>query len=262
MVLLVTWRTCLNNKVLGNNDMPKIRDLTNEIFGRLRVLEFAGRRRTAGGESKRTWLCVCECGNEKVVDTGALTTGNTTSCGCYDKERRLKHGMYQTRFYQIWEDMKSRCNNPNTNCYHSYGGRGIKYDPRWEDFLEFKADVFESYDDNLTLDRIDPNGDYCKENCKWSTKSVQSRNKTKMVTNKTGVTGVREWVDGKSGTLYYVAEAQAFGKRKYKHFSTLKYGKEVAFKLACEFRDNFISEFNNEDSAQFSEYHGKEKVYE
>ena len=242
--------------------MAKARDLTSLVFGRLRVVEFAGRRRTSGGESKRTWLCTCECGKETVVDTGGLVTCNTTSCGCFDKERRIKHGMHNSRFYQVWEDMKQRCNNPKSHCYADYGGRGIKHDPLWSDFLEFKADMYDSYEEHLTLDRVDPNGDYCKENCEWSTKSDQSRNRTMLVTNKTGVTGVREWIDRKSGVLYYVAEAQALGKKRSKHFSTAKYGEEGAFKLACEFRANFISELNDQHGARFSEYHGKEKTNE
>lgn len=235
----------------------KARDLTNQKFGRLLAIEFAGSRRTSGGASIRTWECLCDCGEKTVVDAGALLKGNTTSCGCYNKERRIKHGMYETRFYQIWADMKVRCDNPNTQCYPDYGGRGICYDPTWGEFLEFKSDMFESYKDDLTLDRIDPNGNYCKENCKWSTKSDQSRNRTMLITNKTGVTGVREWVDKKNGTLYYVADTQACGEKKSRHFSTAKYGQEGAFRLACEFRNNAVAEFNIEKDARFSEFHGK-----
>lgn len=236
----------------------KAKDLTGLVFNRLTVLEFYGKRRTSGGESKRTWKCSCECGNEIVLDGGALVSGNTTSCGCYDKERRIKHGMSGTRFYDIWVDMKARCDNSSCDCYERYGGRGVKYDAKWSNFLKFKEEMFEDYQDHLTLDRIDPNGDYFRENCKWSTMEEQGRNRTMMVTNKTGVTGVRTWFDSKNNTKYFVAEVHTKDKRKSKHFSVVKYGEENAFILACKFRDNLLKEFE-EQGIIFSEYHGKEK---
>lgn len=238
--------------------MGKARDLTGEKFGRLSVLEFAGRRRTKGGESKRTWMCLCECGTKTTVDAGNLVRGATTSCGCFDKERRIKHGMHDTRFYRIWEDMKRRCDNQETECFDRYGGRGISYEESWRDFVNFKTDMFEQYEDHLTLDRINPNGNYSKGNCQWATKQEQGRNRTMMTTNRTGVTGVREWTDRKNGTLYFVADAQGLGTKKSRHFSTTKYGYDEAFKLACEYREKFIKEFN-EDGVTFSEYHGQEK---
>ena len=238
--------------------MPKARDLTNLIFGRLRVVEFAGSRRTSGGESKRTWLCVCDCGKETVVDAGAVITGNTISCGCFDRERRIKHGMHNDRFYQIWADMKVRCDVTTNQSYSGYGGRGICYDPMWKDFVNFREDMYDTYQDDLTLDRIDPNGNYCKENCRWLSKSEQGRNKTMLSTNTTGVTGVRKWVDSYNDHTYYVADAQGNKTKKSKYFSVNKYGEERAFNLACEWRSKFIEEFNSEGIV-FSEHHGKEK---
>jgi hypothetical protein len=86
------------------------------------------------------------------------------SCGCFVYK---KHGMAKTRFYRIWEDMKKRCNNPQSKHFNRYGGRGIKYDEKWEKFEGFKSDMFESYSNDLTLDRIDNDGNYNKENCQW-----------------------------------------------------------------------------------------------
>jgi hypothetical protein len=166
--------------------------------------------------------------------------------------------MYESRIYQIWADMKVRCDNPNHKSYPIYGGRGITYDADWQKFENFLKDMQENYTDDLTLDRVDPNGSYCKENCQWSTKQEQGRNRTMMATNKTGVTGVRTWTDRKTGTLYFVADAQGIGNKKSRHFSTTKYGHGEAFKLACECRDKFIKEFND-SGVTFSEYHGKEK---
>lgn len=233
-------------------------DLTGKKFGRLLVQEFAGSRRTSGGASMRTWSCVCDCGNNYIVDANALRSGNTTSCGCFDKERRIKHGMHKSRIYQTWADMKIRCDNPEHKSYAIYGGRGITYDSKWIQFENFLAEMGESYEDHLTLDRIDPNGNYCKENCQWVTKQEQGRNRTMMVTNKTGVTGVREWIDSHNGTLYFVADAQGAGKKKSRYFSTTKYGYDEAFRLACEYRETFIEEFR-EEGINFSEFHGKLK---
>lgn len=237
----------------------KPRDLTGLKFGRLSSVEFAGTRRTEGGASMRTWKFRCDCGNELIADVGAVVSGNTSSCGCMALEVRTKHGMHNDRFYQIWGDMKVRCDVTTNQSYSSYGGRGISYDPLWKDFMKFKEDMYEGYQEDLTLDRIDPNGNYCKENCRWLTKSEQGRNKTMLSTNTTGVTGVRKWVDGHNGNLYYVADAQGNKTKKSRYFSVNKYGEEEAFKLACEWRHKFIKEFNDEGII-FSEHHGKEKL--
>lgn len=235
----------------------KARDLTNQVFGRLTVIEFAGRRRTKGGESKRTWLCLCECGKRTIVDAGALIKGNTLSCGCLFAEQKIKHGMYKERAYGTWGDMKTRCDQPNHKSYKHYGGRGISYDKKWETFEGFWSDMEEGYADNLTLERVDVNGNYCKENCIWVTKKTQARNRRKTSKNKTGVTGVRIWVDKKVNTPYYVATSQGLdGKSINKYFSMLKYGGDLAFKLACEFREETIAELN-EMGAGYTENHGK-----
>lgn len=88
-----------------------------------------------------------------------------------------KHGMWQTRQYRIWVNMRTRCTNPKANNYHNYGGRGITYDPKWETFEGFWEDMQEGYSDELTLDRIDNDGNYCKENCKWITMKEQQNNR-------------------------------------------------------------------------------------
>lgn len=88
-----------------------------------------------------------------------------------------KHGMRKTRFYSIWRNMKNRCRYPNTRNYHNYGGRGITYDPRWEQFENFYADMHEEYSDKLSLERRDVNGNYNKENCVWVEPIMQYRNK-------------------------------------------------------------------------------------
>lgn len=92
-----------------------------------------------------------------------------------------KHGMKGTRFYVTWKGMKSRCYNKRESNYYNYGGRGIKLCKRWLDFNNFKNDMYDSYNDNLFIDRINNNGNYCKSNCKWSTRKEQNENKRNIV---------------------------------------------------------------------------------
>lgn len=245
MVSVDIYLHCLKKK--GYGDMPKARDLTGQKFGKLTVLEFAGSRRTSGGEAKRTWLCLCDCGENTIVDTGNLVrdSKSTRSCGCFAIETRTTHGMHESRIYQIWGDMKARCDNQDHKSYHRYGGRGISYQNSWKEFSGFVKDMEEGYCENLTLERIDPNKGYFKENCKWTTKTKQARNRTKSGKNKSGVTGVHLWVDRKNGSIYYVASANSLdGKLMNKHYGVNKYGEELAFFLACEHRDIMIQKLN------------------
>jgi len=134
--------------------------------------------------------CLCSCGNKnvKIVKLDNLRNNTTKSCGCHKKEittknakkNFTKHDFSKTSFYSIWTGIKQRCNNKNKKSYKDYGGRGITYDPRWNDFLEFKKDMWRSYiyaskkyrkiltkNNPLSIERKDVNGNYCKENCCW-----------------------------------------------------------------------------------------------
>lgn len=93
--------------------------------------------------------------------------------------RPKTHGMSYTRPYKIWEQMKSRCNNPNATFYDRYGGRGIKVCPEWTKFITFWFEMKKGYSPELTLDRIDNDGDYCQENCRWATQEEQHDNTSK-----------------------------------------------------------------------------------
>lgn len=238
--------------------MGKALDIKGSKYGRLLVVDFGGTRRTTGGKSVRQWNCVCECGNTCTVDTLAITSGNTKSCGCLGKEVRTPHGMYKDRFYRIWVDMKTRCDNEVSPSYRNYGGRGIKYQDDWKLFENFLKDMWEGYSEDLTLERIDVNGDYCTVNCKWASKSEQARNKGMLSSNKTGITGVRIWKDKSGEVEYYVAEAQTpNGEKRYsKYFSTTRYGKDKAFKLAKESREKFMRLLASEGYI-YGENHGK-----
>lgn len=137
---------------------------------------------------------VCSCGTEKYVNKRALTTKHSHSCGCYSRARTSEvmstHGMTESRPYRIWANMRTRCNNPNTEAFHNYGGRGITHQDSWESFDAFWADMGTTYVEGLELDRIDVNGNYEVANCRWVDGSLQAYNQRKNSNNKSGKTGV------------------------------------------------------------------------
>lgn len=160
----------------------KHEDLTGKVFGRLTVICEDGR----SNRNNVMWLCKCECGNIKRASTSSLNNGSLNSCGCLKKEiyssggTRKTHGKAHTRIYNIWSNMKGRCYNENSEDYKDYGGRGIRVCQEWlDDFMNFYNWAMASgYANNLTIDRIDVNGDYRPENCRWITNEEQQTNKT------------------------------------------------------------------------------------
>ena len=159
-------------------------DISGKKFERITVISFYGSDKN--GSSK--WNYICDCGNTTVSYGGSLKSGRTKSCGCLKleitKKRTFIHGMSNTRFYNIWVGMKQRCNNSEYIFYSYYGGRGIKYDLRWELFNNFFKDMYNSYlnhvrcfgEKQTTLDRMNGNGNYSKKNCRWATRKEQRAN--------------------------------------------------------------------------------------
>lgn len=159
--------------------MP-LKDLTGQRFGFLTVV--------SRGNSKHEisyWNCICDCGKETTVARPSLIQGRTRSCGCYhDKacgERigniRRTHGMTNTRLYAIWESMRARCNNKNNKRYNRYGGRGIKICKEWNTFECFMDWALSSgYQEGLSIERINFDGNYEPQNCKWIPKNEQAKN--------------------------------------------------------------------------------------
>ena len=137
--------------------------------------------------------CKCDCGTVKEVREDALKSEERVSCGCFRLERLREtiatHGKMGTKSYGTWEGMLQRCNNPNSIGYREYGGRGITICERWLHFEEFFTDMGER-PEGTSLDRIDVNGNYCKENCRWADASVQGFNQRKSTNNTSGRTGV------------------------------------------------------------------------
>lgn len=136
---------------------------------------------------------LCLCGKTSIQNRLAITTGHTTSCGCYKKNiagnQARTHSMSTSPIYQVWNNMKQRCSNPNSTSYGNYGGRGIRVCDDWQDFDNFYKDMGD-IPTGMSLDRIDVNGDYCKSNCRWATDSQQAYNKRMYPNNTSGRTGV------------------------------------------------------------------------
>lgn len=189
--------------------MPNRMDLTGQRFGRLVVERYSGN--DSSGHS--SWICKCDCGNTKEARGSHLKRGYIQSCGCLAtdmlRERSTKHGLEHTRLYRIWSGMLKRCYNTKSNRYQRYGGRGITVCQEWRDSIEkfVSWSISNGYRDELTLDRIDNDGPYSPENCRWATMKEQTNHtrRNRLVTIGGVTKTISQWAEEKRiniGTVY------------------------------------------------------------
>lgn len=177
--------------------MGVLKDKSGQRYGRLTVI-----RRTENSKHPK-WECVCDCGNIKSIYQSNLISGDAKSCGCYSLEEKIKnnttHGLSKTRLFRIYQGMKNRCYNQNIKGYKDYGAKGIIICKDWlDDFVSFyNWSLKNSYADNLTIDRINTNGNYEPNNCRWATMKEQENNRTNnhLITFQNKTQTLSQWAD-------------------------------------------------------------------
>ena len=169
--------------------LHKLNYLIGQKYGKLTILKVFERI----NNKPRKCEVVCECGNIKQISLDNLKSGATKSCGCLIGKSNIKHGDSHSRLYVIWRNINNRCYYKKDINYKNYGGRGIKVCKEWRDsYPLFKEWAIKSgYKETLTIDRIDNNGNYSPQNCKWSTRKEQNRNKSTTKLNSTKVKEIK-----------------------------------------------------------------------
>ena len=180
--------------------MSKCIDLTGQKFGRLTVIERAENAKDRHSQ----WLCRCDCGKTLIVRGKSIRSGDTKSCGCYSRnltiQRNYKHGhSKKDRIYNIWNAMKKRCYYKKDKCYKDYGERGISVCKEWlHDFQTFyNWAMANGYKEDLSLDRINVNGNYEPSNCRWATNKEQANNtrRNRTITYQGKIQTIKQWAN-------------------------------------------------------------------
>lgn len=214
--------------------IPKFQDLSGQVFGMWTVIERVDDYVTPGGNRFTRYECVCSCPQQtrKYVLANALKSGKSTSCGCRQRKSAAHtaainfttHGESDKRLYKIWLYMHKRCENSSASNYRDYGGRGICVCDSWSNYEPFRAWALRNgYNDSLSIDRIDVNGDYTPENCRWADRATQANNRrnTLRITYNGEEHSLSEWA----------AILQKPYKSLYKRIHNQKMSAEQAFDL-------------------------------
>ncbi len=194
-------------------------DLTGQRFGRLTVIRQDGNNKNGSAR----WLCICDCGKVKTVTGVNMRIGQTQSCGCYQKEQARRfgniytptHGHSREKLFRVWKSMLHRCYSEHSSSYKNYGERGIFVCDEWHEYETFKSWALQNgYAEGLSIDRIDVNGNYCPDNCKFSTIKEQANNKrNNHLVEIDGVTKtIAQWADYAGLSYSTVAQRVAVGK--------------------------------------------------
>ena len=154
------------------------KDLTGQVFSNLTVIQRSPKRGN-GKKPVTLWECRCVCGKIVTVKADSLKSGHTISCGCR-KVKHMESYKHKTRLYNIWKCMRQRCNNPNNPSYPHYGGKGVQICNDWNEYAGFRTWALAAgYDDSKSIDRINVDGNYCPENCRWTDAKTQANNTTR-----------------------------------------------------------------------------------
>lgn len=209
-----------------------MKDLTGIKYGRLTALEFLYKT-----ESRQYfWLFQCDCGNTKKINKASVVKGATRSCGCIAKEmaeeKNKTHGMSKTKIYNVWNNMMKRCFNNKDPAYKNYGGRGIIVSDRWLIFENFFEDMGHP-PKNMSIDRVDNELGYSKENCRWADRSMQNTNKRPWKESTTGIINI---TFSERDQLYNVG-IKRYGKRYRKSFKNIEDAIEWKEKTLKELSD-------------------------
>lgn len=216
--------------------MPKLETYVGSKINRFTVVEVL----PAVKDQRRRFLCLCDCGESKVVLASNVIHGTSKSCGCLAKEvhsvgANRTHGYRKTPLYTVWANMVSRCTNKRNKDYSSYGGRGVTVCPEWLDAGNFIVWAKDKWHDNLQIDRIDNDKGYNPENCRFVDRETNSNNQRVRADNKLGVTGVFRRKDKYHAYIRSV-RPQVNGQKHIGTYSTLE--------EALEARNKFILDNN------------------
>lgn len=200
-------------------------------FNKLTIIEELEPHVYPTGQRRRKFLVQCECGSlPKSVLLNGMVSGKTKSCGCYNAAKSKSHGMHDTRQYQCWADMKTRCLNPDHRCYSEYGARGITVCEKWLTFEGFWEDMGATYSDNLTLNRRDNDKGYSADNCEWDTKEFQGHMRRKLKGTALPEIGIRQTPKGR-----FTAHIKFHGRNLFLGSYATKQEATEAYDHASEF---------------------------